>query len=320
MVPKRTLSPALILIGIATAAFWVLLLWAGVDAYKVPRLKGLTVASAVVTFIGIFLWKGEGRRSLRKQSAIYQRACAGLLQPAIFRLSDSGWSVTSEGAEDHRAFASLRAFHETANTIMLVTDVVHVLPKRIFELQELQQLLSLTSGAQATSAAGAQASGMPLRHWDFVSASFDYYRWRYPGYLLMFFLAPPFALVVAVLSAYLDPDPNSSVLPLQLRFILVATIVWYSAFPLYEYVHATRKFRDAVLASLDETGFVLRIGSYEHNIRWEQPFIGHEGRKSFLVEVNRGYFLIPKRLLNTDQMALVRRKLESNASAATTAG
>jgi len=269
---RRTVAPSLVMIGLGTMAFWILLLLIGVDAYKVPRLQILTAMSACLALIGVFLWKWEGQRSIRIQTALYERKYSERMKPGIFKLNENGWSVTHEGAEDFRNPASLRSLSETANTITLVSDVYHLLPKRVFEPLALQKLLSLISCNPPTPTSQEQASGVLLSPWDFVTAAFEYYRWRRPGYLLAFLAMPPVALSIAILNARLSPfDANTSALPYEVRFILIAGVVWYLTLPLYHTIHALLKHRGATLDSLDQTGFAFRMGANQAHIGGSGP-------------------------------------------------
>jgi len=141
--PKRTIAPGLILMGLATAAFWILVLWIGVDRYKVSLLHILMAVSVAVAAIGAAMWRWEGRRSVRRQSSIKGVQYAQWLTPRTFKLDSSGWSVTCENKEDHRSATSLKMIKEGEHVVALVTDTLHVVPKRVLTPQELVEIQSL---------------------------------------------------------------------------------------------------------------------------------------------------------------------------------
>jgi hypothetical protein len=305
----------MILVGLSTMLFWAVLLWAGIDAYKRPLVYALITVSAGVALAGGLIWPLEGRRSVYKQRSLHERRFSQWLKIKTFKLEDDTWSVTCEGAEDRRTVASLRVLNESKGTITLLTDTAHVLPKRVFDLHELRTVRSLCSNLGSTTIIDEVGPGVSLSPWDFVAGSFEYYRWRHKAFIVLFILLPLLVLGTAILDKQVWPQNEVSAPNSNIGFIVIAITIWYLSFPFYEISKGFMKYRRASLDCLNQNEFTIRIDDRKYHARWEQSFIGREGWGCFLFELERGYFVIPKRVLSPEKLAIVRTKLAAGVSA-----
>ncbi len=260
---------------------------------------------AVVVVAGLSLWQWEGRHSIRLQLEALRENAEPFMKPKEFSFDVAGWSMESQGSTDRREFGALTRCFETPSTFVLITDIIHLVPKRIFsdaELTQFRNKLPLPNQGN---------SEISYSSWDFFMAFFEYYWWRNLSTLILGAVLPLIAVAGILIAVHLNPLMKNY--PLIQFFQMFCALIWYPATFVYVFLDASASKRRASKVSFNEDGITWEGKAQTGQYSWKHMRAGFNGPFSFLVEPSKGhYFVLPKRKLSRDQQAMLVQVLPLN--------
>jgi hypothetical protein len=296
--PSRSISPLTAFFGIGMIGLgsMSLLLVDAVDTNA--RSRPVLWFGAAVVVAGLSLWRWEGRYSIRSQQETLREKATPLMIPKQFSFDETGWSMESEGSIDRREFEALTRCFETSSTFVLATDIVHLVPKRIFsdaELTEFRNKLPLPVQSN---------NEISYSTWDFFIAFFEYYWWRKLSTLILGAALPLIAVAGIMIAVHLNPLMKN--FPSIEFFQMFCALIWYPATLVYVFVEARSSKRRISKVSFNAVGITWEGKALAGQHSWKHMRAARVGPFSFLIEPSKDhYFVLPKRKLSQGQHAML---------------
>lgn len=305
--PNRTIAPALITLGLGVALLVLLVLpYLEANPYKIKELKMVFLACAVITGIGLILWKREGQSVTAKHNKFIEHHSSKYLETMEFDIEPTGWTMChQDGSSESRKFQEFYKLQETTLTFLLITNVIHVLPKRIFTTEEIKEFRKLTMAIIDGQDYRREIQADTL---DFCMSIVDQLIWKHKVLLAGYLFIPLFIPLMFTNKQFnLVTGLDDSTI--NWKAVIIASFIWYAAGAIYVVIDAFIAKSRIQLRHINQSGFSFDYKSRFGFMTWTDLYALRESRACFSLESPVGQITtFHKNLLSKDEIALIREK------------
>jgi len=303
--PRRKIASGLMILSVG-AAILIALAYQDPDAGSAwhRHVPIAYVICGVVGAAGALFWKAEGTDSVRRQTQEFERLYSNILTNETCTFDNESWTLRHEdGSEEKRSYASLRMYQQRPEALLLLTNVGHVLPTRIFTTEELEKLRRLCHVPPEPR----------WRRWnvlDYSLAIFDRELWKHGARTILLLIGPSVTLPLCIVRTFTNPGTGSAVYSFYGEPLIWAAGLWYGILLLIWLAKAEKESYRLFYGAIAETGFTVRMQEWEIYLRWPPDGQVREGLFSFLFSTPfGGYHAFAKRILTQPERELLRGKI-----------